>query len=373
MDYHINEEKGPWMKMFDTISHWVQINLLFVLGTLIGGVVLGVFPALLAIGVIIRRVMIDGDEPPMLATFMAEYKQRFWKANGLGLIMVILVAVTLANVWYVYQTYWFEDSLSFLGIIWTMGVFLFVYIVAALCLYMPITNVYFSSYTVKDTIKFSLLSTLGTPLLTFQLLVIASVSVFFFAIFRSAIPFLGISVPLSVMMRLAHRRYRQFFVINVTEKDLTIMNVRFLRSASRLLEGVEQLLADEEGVLNRSHLQEAILQHPNFQEGLSMVVLDQNDRLVRGCLLTKEAENNSLCMALCIASRGKEAAHIYDTLLTLIETFSARSGYSMIKVPHDQSTYHPALKQRNQFDEALEKAGYEKKDTMFQRQLRRSD
>lgn len=369
----MNDEKGPWMKVFDTISQWVQINLLFVLGTLIGGVVLGVFPALLAIAVIIRRVMIDGDEPPMLATFMAEYKQRFWKANGLGLIMVILVAVTLANVWYVYQTYWYEDNLSWLGVLWTMGVFLIVYIVAALCLYMPITHVYFSSYTVKDTIKFSLLSTLGTPLLTFQLLVIAAVSVSFFAVFRSAIPFLGVSVPLSVMMRRAHRRYRRFFIINESNTGLTTMNVRFLRNANRLMESLEQLFSEEEGVLDRTYLLETILQHPNFHEGLSMVVLDQNDRRLRGCLLSKQVENNRLCIALCVAHRGKEAAQIYDTLLALVHTYSTRSGYHMLQVPLDLSAYHPALKQcAHQFEEALEKAGYVRTDTLFQRQLRRS-
>jgi len=85
------------MEFFEWIMHFVYLNALFVAGTLIGGIVLGFFPACYATISVSRRLV---SEPGfgIAKAFFEEYKQHFWKSLRVGYLFVLVVLITVSNV-----------------------------------------------------------------------------------------------------------------------------------------------------------------------------------------------------------------------------------------------------------------------------------
>lgn len=84
LDWHV--------KVGGTALRWFCLHLLWLIHTLLGGVVLGVFPATSALIGVLRRDVLDGAEPSERASLPREFHQRWrseWRsANKLGLVLV---------------------------------------------------------------------------------------------------------------------------------------------------------------------------------------------------------------------------------------------------------------------------------------------
>lgn len=88
---------GALMRWLRVAARLVAVNALTALGTLLGGVVLGVLPALAAAATVLGAVA--AGEPPesVWRAFWAEYRAGFRRANRLGWPLLVVGAVLVAD------------------------------------------------------------------------------------------------------------------------------------------------------------------------------------------------------------------------------------------------------------------------------------
>ncbi|KKI90221.1 hypothetical protein WQ54_19745 [Bacillus sp. SA1-12] len=79
---------------FYKISEWVMklayVNLLWMLFSLIGLIVFGIFPATAAMLAVIRKLIMGDTDIPVFKTFFAAYKKEFLKSNMIGILMFVV-------------------------------------------------------------------------------------------------------------------------------------------------------------------------------------------------------------------------------------------------------------------------------------------
>lgn len=95
------EDVGGWagavMRWLRVAVRLVEVNLLVLLGTLLGGVLLGALPALVAGGTVLAAVA-AGDPPESVRrAFWAEYRTGFRRANRLGWPLLAAGVVVVAD------------------------------------------------------------------------------------------------------------------------------------------------------------------------------------------------------------------------------------------------------------------------------------
>lgn len=78
------------------ITFLVKLNVTILLFSLLGGIVLGWFPAMFA-GVSLFRQYLRGDEPPFFAAMWQTYRKMFWRANCFGWITAALLAAGICD------------------------------------------------------------------------------------------------------------------------------------------------------------------------------------------------------------------------------------------------------------------------------------
>ena len=84
---------GWHVRLGETGLRLFQLHLLWVVGTLAGGVVLGVFPATAAVVAVLRRDALHGNDevdeprPRLRAEFAAAWKAELWPSNRLGAVL----------------------------------------------------------------------------------------------------------------------------------------------------------------------------------------------------------------------------------------------------------------------------------------------
>ncbi|WP_078594021.1 YesL family protein [Evansella clarkii] len=88
--------------MLEWITRFAYINLLWVLFTLAGGIILGLFPAITAIFSVIRQWLNGNSDLPVFHTYWNYYRSEFWKSNLLGLPVYLVSFVFLFNVFFLY-------------------------------------------------------------------------------------------------------------------------------------------------------------------------------------------------------------------------------------------------------------------------------
>lgn len=90
-----------FISSIDRIATWITrmalLNLLWVLYTLLGLIIGGVFPATVAALGIVRKWLMDEQDIGIWETFKDIYKQEFISANGLGWILNVIGGILYFN------------------------------------------------------------------------------------------------------------------------------------------------------------------------------------------------------------------------------------------------------------------------------------
>lgn len=84
-------------KITEIITQFVLLNVMWILGTLMGGVIFGWAPSCVAVFSIVRDMLMKREKDGLLKEFWSIYKKEFIKSNKLGLICMILFVITLIN------------------------------------------------------------------------------------------------------------------------------------------------------------------------------------------------------------------------------------------------------------------------------------
>ncbi|XAS71449.1 DUF624 domain-containing protein [Micrococcaceae bacterium Sec5.1] len=89
---------------FDTLLWIACLNMLWIVFTVLGGVVLGAGPSTAAAHILIRE-KVQGNAVPLMRRYAKEYFKNFGKGNALG-VPVLVVAASLALNWGYFSAGW---------------------------------------------------------------------------------------------------------------------------------------------------------------------------------------------------------------------------------------------------------------------------
>src|SRR5690625_3094470 len=87
--------------MLEWITKFAYVNLVWIILTLLGGVILGFYPATTAMFAIIRDWLRGRSDLPVLQTLWKYYKLDFLKSNLLGIFLNVLLALIAADIFYI--------------------------------------------------------------------------------------------------------------------------------------------------------------------------------------------------------------------------------------------------------------------------------
>ena len=161
------------------ITRFAYLHLLWVLFTLAGAVILGIYPSTTAAFAIMRKWLHGESDLPVFKTFWTYYRNEFWKSNHLGLYITIILFVILVDLFYI--TSMAESSFSWMSVPLLAGMLFFSF----LLLYIFPVFVQFDQ-SVLMTIRTAFLLMLISPIQIFVLMIcllaIAVIAWFFPAI-----------------------------------------------------------------------------------------------------------------------------------------------------------------------------------------------
>lgn len=221
MDRFLNKHHSKFTWVMDWIYFLVLINLYAILLTVMGVGVLGFFPAWMTAHQLIKRKL-NQEEFPLFKTFFDTYKSYFWKANALGYVFVF-VGLIIALSWF----YYVDDLSSTLHWIGLIGVGFLAILVILMIGITPISFVYFPKFKLIEHLKFTLMMTMGMPVLA---LIIFLNSLFFYGVvmirFITIFPFLAFTLPALTNLLFARKKLLKLFTVF---KDEHIM-IRTLNS-----------------------------------------------------------------------------------------------------------------------------------------------
>lgn len=277
MDQFLNKHHSKFSQFMDLVYFLVVTNFFAILGTIIGLGLFGLFPSIMTTYALVK-MKIRGESFSIPLSFISTYKKSFIESNKIGLIIILLWSI-IGISWFYYldqlTTTFHWIGLSIIG--------LFAILLFFLTMIIPITYAYFPKFKLKEYFTFSLMFSLGMPLLS---LVIILNLLFFYAIvvirFISIFPFLIFTLPAYVNMILANRRIMKLFTIYQDDhvKMRTLNSFGFYDQLYQLIStdnGEHPLLESREFI---QKIEEGVI------EGrLSLVLFDQ-DEVVKGMMLS---------------------------------------------------------------------------------------
>lgn len=167
-----------------TLAEWITkfayLNLLWVLFTLLGGILFGLFPSTTAMFAIAREWLKGDIDRPLFHTFWKYYRKEFMKSNRLGIFIAIFIVFFIVDIFYIQST---ESSLMS----WTyLPLFAFMLLFVMFLFYLFPAFVHFDT-KLGQVIKNAFLIMLISPIKT--LLIFLCLIPFFYVI--SLLPAIG--------------------------------------------------------------------------------------------------------------------------------------------------------------------------------------
>ncbi len=276
MDPYLNKHQSKFHAFMDLIYFLVVVNLLAIVGTILGLGLFGLFPAIMTTYTLVK-MRLRNESFGILESFVKIYKREFFRSNQVGLILFLFGGlITLSWFFYVEEL---TTTLHWIGLV-VMGLFGLLLFVVMMVL--PITYVYFPKFSIRNLFQFSIILALGMPLLSF--VIVLNVMFFYFIVlirFISIFPFLVFTLPAYVNMMIANRKIMKLFTVYQDE----IITMRTLNSYSFY----DQLYYafTEEGVasplLSETEFTEKLI-NGTIEGRLSLVMLDKEEH-VKGMML----------------------------------------------------------------------------------------
>lgn len=176
---------------FDKVVNLAYVNLLWILFTLLGGIVFGIYPATTALLAIIRRWTVHRESMPVFKTFWEIYKTEFFKSNVIGFFIMSIGAILLIDIMFFKQIH---------PLLYMMFIMLFILYLLTCCFIIPMYVHY--DLKLSDYFKKSFILIVTKPvssILMIVILIFMTVSTFYLP---GIIPFFSISVPAYFIMKL---------------------------------------------------------------------------------------------------------------------------------------------------------------------------
>ncbi|WP_077622509.1 YesL family protein [Sediminibacillus massiliensis] len=189
-------------KLCNWICYFFYLNVMWIVCTLLGGVILGFTPSTIALYTVARKTAMQEEEVPVFKTFWQTYKAEFLKANLLG---GILVGVGLI---------WYFDLLFFRQLEGTVFTILNLLMTIVGVVYIMLLLYIFPIYVHYDMklfsyIKYAIAFAFLHPL-NFAAMLITGLSTYYFLVyFQGFIPLFGVSLLAQLNMWLAYLSFQK--------------------------------------------------------------------------------------------------------------------------------------------------------------------
>lgn len=185
---------GRLFNFFEKVMRITQFQLLWVMFTLCGGVILGIMPSTISLFTVIRKWLMGNTEnQSFFKLYWTTFRKEFWKANTLGLVLTLVSLLIYLNI-------------SFMPFIHGFAYWISLVFVLMLCILFFILLLYIFPIYVHVDLKFSryfsvsLLLGLSSPFHTL-LMVIGYFSIYLLLrLVPGFIPLLSISLFALVSM-----------------------------------------------------------------------------------------------------------------------------------------------------------------------------
>ncbi|ARK32083.1 YesL family protein [Halalkalibacter krulwichiae] len=112
--------------ILEWITRFAYINALWIIFTLAGAILLGLFPATVAMFSVIRQWLKGKTDLPIFSTFWQYYKTEFLKSNRLGLLVYLVALIIGFNLFFLYAN--IGELLTWTSAPLLAGIILFVFI-----------------------------------------------------------------------------------------------------------------------------------------------------------------------------------------------------------------------------------------------------
>jgi uncharacterized membrane protein YesL len=195
----------PIYKGMEWITRFLFIHLLWILFTLLGGIVLGLFPATITSHAIMRKWLRGETDFSVFQTFWSYYKQEFWKSNQLGVFVILFLGLVVLDFYYIF----IKTNSLFVLEPFTIPLYIFILFVSFFLLYVfPVAAHY--EWNVRQIIKNTFLIILVSPFHTL-IMIIVFVSLYFIYKLVPALFFLfGSSIFAFVTTWISLDRFNRF-------------------------------------------------------------------------------------------------------------------------------------------------------------------
>ncbi|GAE27379.1 hypothetical protein JCM9140_3515 [Halalkalibacter wakoensis JCM 9140] len=168
--------------ILEWITKFAYINVLWAFFTLAGGIILGLFPATVAMFSLIRQWLRGNSEMPVFPSFWNYYKKEFWKSNRLGFIFYLIGFIVGFNIIFLHAN--IGELLTWASAPLLAGLLIFI----LLTVYTLPTYAHYDLPVLK-IIRNAFLTMLVSPLHSF--FIIISLAAFYMIV--SVIPALGLA------------------------------------------------------------------------------------------------------------------------------------------------------------------------------------
>ncbi|MBM7541559.1 YesL family protein [Amphibacillus cookii] len=192
---------------FQYIFEWVMLlawlNLLWIVFTLMGLVVFGWAPATAAMFNVLRAVYRENNlQQPIFQIFYHAYRKNFFKVNGLGLLLMVIV--TMISFGIMTLPYLNALSLNIMLVLYTMVISLFLMMVVFI----------FPAFTHYQTrfinyFKYALLISISYFQYTLLIGLTLLLTYILFRAFPGLFLFFSISIPSALVMAIALKVFKQ--------------------------------------------------------------------------------------------------------------------------------------------------------------------
>ena len=195
-------ENGGMGKIYQ-LTEWIMklayVNLLWILFSLAGLIVLGIAPATTALFAVCRKWIRGEAETAVFPAFWKAYKESFLLSNIAGLLILVLGIVFYVD----YQFFIRPDSASKLLLfpLVTLGI---IYLLTALFLFPVIVHYEAGLFQV---IKIACIVALANPMTSFLILINSILFVLLITMLPAIVPFFGASLPAWITMYLANSSF----------------------------------------------------------------------------------------------------------------------------------------------------------------------
>jgi uncharacterized membrane protein YesL len=159
----LRKEKAAKMKNIQTLSEWIYrlavVNIYFLFGTLLGGVIFGGGPAAAAMYGTLSRYLEEETKESSWKIFWSFYKKYFFRANGLFLTAAVLGAVLFMNFYVSFRLEGLPGSML-------LGINFFLLIMYLIFVFYALPILAYKNYSAVHAAMYSFIYAFSTPVVT---------------------------------------------------------------------------------------------------------------------------------------------------------------------------------------------------------------